>query len=110
MSAKIRLSEMPSGDYCFELIADNRAIIGTSDQFAAKDQAQLAIQALISNSVTCKLLTDLNDKHYFELYAGDGTRVLRSLSFASEQAVLDAVALARQTAKVAKITERHRKS
>lgn len=67
-----------------------------------------AIQALTSNALSCRFGIDGYDKHYFELYAGDGSKIMRSLDFSSEQAALDAWQLVQHTAKVARLVDRTR--
>ncbi|MEQ8406688.1 MAG: YegP family protein [Gammaproteobacteria bacterium] len=106
MSAKIRLLNLSSGEFRFELIASNRAVVATSAPFAGRDAAMQAIQALTSNALTCRFDINAYDKHYFELYSGDGSKIMRSLDFTSEQAALDAWQLVQQTAKIARLVDR----
>jgi uncharacterized protein YegP (UPF0339 family) len=105
--AKLKLYAMSGGEFRFELIAANRAILGSSQHFDDRTQALLAINQLQSGDFQCKHALDASGKHCFELLASDGSSILHSASFASEKAACEARQLLEQVAAQAKLIERN---
>lgn len=106
MSAKIRLNQLQCDEFRFDLVAENRAVLGVSDCFAAKSDALDAIDSLKRHMFSCRYLIGLDDKHYFELCSKSGMRLLRSQSYSSKSAAVDGMLFAKQTATAAKVIER----
>lgn len=108
MPAKIKLYSLPDSEYRFELIAPNRAILGSSEKFQNRADALDAIRSLEAGSLVCEYLVDLSGKHYFEFCAANGEMVFRSLSYSSKHAAIEARQFAEQTAAEARLVERDR--
>jgi len=108
MFAKIKLYRSCDNDYWFELIAPNRAILGSSGQFKERGYVLDAIRSLQAGSLMCKYRVDFSGKHYFALCATNGETIFRSQSYSSKPATVEAQLFAEKTAAKARLIERDR--
>lgn len=108
MFAKIKIYRSCDHDFRFELVAPNRAILGSSGKFKNRDDVLDAIRGLQAGSLKCEYGVDSSGKHYFALCAENGETVFRSQSYSSKSAAIEAQLFAVKTAAEARLVERDR--
>lgn len=108
MPAKIKLYKVSDFEYRFDLIADNRAVIGSSDRYSCKSDATDAIDLLKKNAEDGgrhEIVTGSNDKFYFKLKSRDGEEIICSQGFSSLNAAIEGLAVVKKNTVNAEITE-----
>jgi len=108
MPAKIKLYQTDTGDYRFDLVAENRAVMGSSGLFSTRDQARLAIdliRMLAKDPRQFGLYCDADGKYCFRLNSRGGEAVLESQGYSSNSAAQEGLRLLQDIAVNAPITE-----
>lgn len=91
---KIKLYRLGSSNYRFDLIAENRAIIGSSELFANRADALTAIDLVKRHSRTnglFRIFCDYDDKYYFSLETDDGDILINSQGYSSSNAAEEGI-------------------
>lgn len=109
MPEKIKLYSLSSGEFRFDLIAENRAVIGSSELFATKEQALSALDLVRHHSNQDRLFSiycDYDDKFYFNLQTEDGNIILSSQGYSSSQAAEEGIKVLKKIATSANLIEK----
>lgn len=109
---RFQLLEAVDGEWYFNLRAGNNQIIGTSETYVTKANAQrametvnklvvqaLRVEAAETGGAHFELFKGLDNKHYFRLRAGNGEIVLQSQAYTSKQSAKKGVESVRSNGK-----------
>ncbi len=108
MPDKIKLYRLSSSRYRFDLIANNRAVIGSSEEYPSKQEASEAIDFLkesVEDESLYRVFTGSNGKSYFEIETEEGELVLCSQAYSSLASATEGMRAAREVTAAAIIVE-----
>lgn len=108
MPKEIKLYKKDFREFRFDVVADNRAILASSEVFSCKSKAMDAIKFMkenVEDECLYEIFMESNGKYYFSMVCEGKELILCSQGYSSNDAAAEGVRIFKKTAHAAEIVE-----